>query len=189
MNQHARLDIPPRDQNDPDPHIAGMLTQARSAFGMIPNMYANMANAPGLLDTYTSGYTAFRAESNFTPIEQELVFLVISELNGCEYCMAAHSVVADVSSVPTRVTDAIRNGESLDEQQLEALATFTRVLFHTRGLPSQSDVDAFVESGYTERHVLYLVLAIAVKTISNYSNHLFDTPLDPAFRSREWHRK
>lgn len=188
MNHHARLGLPPRDQHDPDPQIAGMLTRARASIGMIPNMYANMANAPGLLETYTSGYAAFRAESGFDATEQELVFLVISERNGCDYCMAAHSVIADLSSVPTAVTDAIRSGGSLDDPRLAALATFTRVLFETRGRPAQSDVDAFVAAGYTERHVLYLLLALAVKTMSNYSNHLFDTSLDQAFRSREWHR-
>lgn len=188
MNEDARLGLAPRDQHDPDPRIAGMLSQARTALGMVPNMYANMANAPGLLETYMSGYAAFRAESGFDPVEQELVFLVISEQNGCDYCMAAHSVVADLSSVPTHVTDAIRSGKSLDEPRLEALATFTRVLLNTRGRPGQSDVDAFTTNGYTESHVLYLVLALALKTMSNYSNHLFDTPLDPAFRSREWRR-
>ncbi len=100
--------------------------------------------------------------------------------------MAAHSIVADLSKVPTTVTDAIRNGGSLEDPRLSALATFTRAMFETRGRPSQSDFDAFIAAGYTEQHVLYLVLALAVKTISNYCNHLFNTPLDPAFESREW---
>jgi AhpD family alkylhydroperoxidase len=155
---------------------------------MVPNMYANMANAPGLLETYMSGYAAFRAESGFDATEQELVFLVISEWNDCTYCMAAHSVVADLSKVPTSVTDAIRSDGVLDDPRLSALASFTRVLMETRGRPTQSDVDGFVAAGYTEQHVLYLVLALALKTMSNYSNHLFDTPLDRAFQSREWHR-
>lgn len=186
MNHHAQLGLPPRDQHDPNPRIADMLSQARASIGMIPNMYANMANAPGLLEAYTSGYAAFRAESGFDATEQELIFLVISERNSCEYCMAAHSIVADLSKVPTTVTDAIRNGGSLEDPRLSALATFTRAMFETRGRPSQSDFDAFIAAGYTEQHVLYLVLALAVKTISNYCNHLFNTPLDPAFESREW---
>jgi alkylhydroperoxidase family enzyme len=91
-----------------------------------------------------------------------------------------------MSKVPAAVTDAIRSGGALDDPRLSALATFTRVLFETRGRPTQSDVDGFVAAGYTEQHVLYLVLALALKTMTNYSNHLFDTPLDRAFQSRAW---
>lgn len=188
MNHHAQLGLAPRNQHDSDPRIADMLSKAKASLGMVPNMYATMANAPALLETYMSGYASFRAESDFNATEQELVFLVISEQNGCDYCIAAHSVVADISKVPTAVTDAIRNGGSLEDLRLSALATFTRVMFETRGRPAQSDLDAFISAGYTEQHVLYLVLAMALKTISNYSNHLFNTPLDRAFQSREWRR-
>ena len=74
----------------------------RRAGGMLPNMYANMANSPSLLQTYLEGYERFRASSGFTPTEQEVVFLVISRFNECTYCMAAHSFVADqMSGVPT----------------------------------------------------------------------------------------
>lgn len=180
------LGLPPRQIDDPDPHISALLVQAKNTVGMIPNMYANMANAPGLLAAYMSGYSDFRSESGFDRVEQELVFLVISERNQCEYCMAAHSFVADLAGVPPHVTDTIREAGTLDDQRLEALATFTRHLFDTRGRPTREHIDSFLAAGYTERHMLYLVLALAVKTLSNYTNHLFDTPLDAAFGSREW---
>jgi hypothetical protein len=56
----------------------------------------------------------------------------------------------------------------------------------SRGRPSAAMIRRFVEAGYTEQHVLEIVLAIAVKTLSNYVNHLFDTPLDKAFMIREY---
>ncbi len=55
-----------------------------------------------------------------------------------------------------------------------------------RGLPSQVEVLSFLNAGYTDRHVLGIVLAIGVKTLSNYSNHLTHTPVDAAFASRLW---
>jgi AhpD family alkylhydroperoxidase len=58
-------------------------------------MYAVMANSPGLLETYATGYAAFREASGFTPAEQEVVLLTVSHENGCEYCVAAHSFLAD----------------------------------------------------------------------------------------------
>jgi AhpD family alkylhydroperoxidase len=150
-------------------------------------MYAAMANSPALLETYMDGYDRFRNDSGFTPAEQEVVFLTISRNNGCDYCMAAHSLIADkISKVPPPVTEAIREGRAIPDAKLAALSTFTETLLATRGLPSKADVQAFLSAGYEERHVLEIILAIAVKTMSNYSNHLFHTPLDAMFVTREW---
>jgi alkylhydroperoxidase family enzyme len=72
------------------------------------------------------------------------------------------------------------------DRKLAALSAFTDVLLTKRGLPSKAEVEAFLAAGYEERQVLENILAIAVKMLSNYSNHLFHTALDPAFVSREW---
>ena len=113
--------------------------------------------------------------------------MVISHENGCEYCMAAHSTLADImSGVAPEVTDAIRNGTPISDLKLAALAEFTSVMFQTRGLPTEESVQAFLKAGFIERHILEVVLALAVKTLSNYSNHLFHTPLDEKFAARAW---
>jgi uncharacterized peroxidase-related enzyme len=153
---------------------------------MIPNMYARMANVSGPLETYRTGYDAFRQDSGLSPAEQEIVLLAISRTNGCTYCVAAHSAVADRAKVPTEVTDALRNGERLPDARLDALAAFTTTMVDKRGLPSRADVEAFLAAGFGEPDILQVVLAVAVKTISNYSNHLFHTPVDPAFAHRSW---
>jgi len=91
-----------------------------------------------------------------------------------------------MSKVPPPVTEAIREGREILDPKLAALSTFTDTMLTTRGLPSKADVQAFLRAGYEERHVLGIILAIAVKTLSNYSNHLFHTPLDEMFAGREW---
>lgn len=164
-----------------------ILEGAKKSIGAIPNMYANMVNSPGLLETYLHGYDVFRKESGFTPEEQEVVFLTVSYLNGCNYCMAAHSVIADnMSKVPADVTDAIREGREIGDEKLQALSAFTREMFVTRGRPSSEAAQAFLEAGYTERQILEIILALAVKTLSNYSNHVFGTEVDAMFQSRTW---
>lgn len=165
-----------------------MLAATQASLGMIPNMYARMANAPVLLQTYQDGYARFRSESMLSPAEQEVVFLSISVENGCEYCVAAHSYLSDHKArVANEVTDAIRDGAEIPDARLGALSRFTRHLVLTRGRPTRDAARAFFSAGFTETHVLYLVLAIAVKTISNYSNHLFETPVDDVFAERIWH--
>jgi AhpD family alkylhydroperoxidase len=133
------------------------------------------------------GYARFRKESGFTPAEQEVVFLTISRENGCHYCVAAHSTLADaVSAVPTAVTDAIRRGTPIPDPRLRALSEFTRLLLAKRGRPDRDDVAPFLAAGYTERQILEVVLAISVKTLSNWANHLFATPVDAMFAHRAW---
>ncbi len=159
-----------------------LLDDAKRRTGMIPNMYARMANAPVLLETYSDGYGRFRTESGFSPAEQEVVFLAVSLEHGCDYCVAAHSFIADkVSKVPTAVANAIRTHTVVPDVRLAALASFTQHLVATRGRPLRSEADAFLAAGFTETQILYIILAIAVKTISNYSNHMFDTPIDEVF--------
>lgn len=147
--------------------------------------YLTMANAPGVLTTYQHGYAYLRQNSGFTPQQQEVVFLTISVANGCGYCRAAHGTIADnMSKVPKEVTDAILDGKPAPDDTLGALQRFVQVMFDTRGKPEPSDVEAFKVAGFSERHVMEVILALAVKTLSNYTNHIFHTPVDDAFAGR-----
>jgi uncharacterized peroxidase-related enzyme len=187
MLAEYQLTLTPKTLDDANPEARALLENAKAQVGFIPNMYARMANSPGLFATYLDGYTRFRQQSGFTPVEQEVVFLTISRENGCEYCMGAHSVIADaMSRVPTAVTDALRDGAPIPDVKLAALNQFVRIMVVERGLPSRAEVDRFFSAGYSERHILEIVLAIAVKTLSNYANHLFHTPLDEVFAARAW---
>ncbi|MFC3677159.1 carboxymuconolactone decarboxylase family protein [Ferrovibrio xuzhouensis] len=189
MSAEYKLSLPFQSLETADPNAKAVLEKAKAQLGFIPNMYAGMANASGLLDTYLVGYARFRKDSGFTPAEQEVVFLTISRANGCDYCVAAHSLIADqMSKVPLPVTDAIRDGRPIPDPKLAALSTFTDTMLRTRGLPANADVEAFLAVGYSERQVLEIILAIAVKTLSNYANHLLHTPLDAMFASRVWQR-
>ncbi|MDE2344301.1 MAG: carboxymuconolactone decarboxylase family protein [Betaproteobacteria bacterium] len=182
MSSTARLSLPVQGLDSADAEARRVLERAKAQVGFIPNMYAGMANAPGLLETYLDGYDRFRKHSGLTPPEQEVVFLTVSRLNGCDYCTAAHSMIADkMSNVPAPVLTALREGRPLPDARLAALAAFTEVMFHSRGRPTATDLQAFTVAGYSERQALEIVLAMAVKTLSNYSNHLFHTEVDTAF--------
>jgi len=187
MENVAHLSLPAQSLETAEGRAKEALDTALTQFGMIPNMYAGMANAPGLLETYLFGYNLFRKESGFTPAEQEVVFLAISRVNECDYCMAAHSMIAEaVSKTPTQVIAALREDQPIDDPKLRALATFTRLMVESRGRPAEQDVQAFLAAGFIERHVLEIILAIGVKTLSNYANHVFHTKLDPRFEGHAW---
>jgi uncharacterized peroxidase-related enzyme len=187
MSSTYKLTLSTKTLEDAVPQAKPVLEQVKTSMGMIPNMYGDMANSPPMLQTYAQGYSLFREASGFTSAEQEVVFLTISRENECHYCMAAHSFVADnISKVPLEVTNAIRDGAPITDRKLAALATFSLTMFVTRGHPSKDDVADFLGAGYTETHILSIILALAVKTISNYSNHVFGTKVDQAFAGRTW---
>lgn len=180
------IGLGPITLNNADEQQNKILEKAKKANGMIPNMYRNMVNLPGLQDTYDIGYAHFREGSGFTPAEQEVVFLTSSIENGCGYCIAAHSYLADkVSKTPVEVTNAIREDKEIPDTKLKALSEFTKVMHTTRGNPSPEQAQAFLDAGYSEKNILAIILAMAVKTISNYSNHIFHTEIDDAFIGRK----
>jgi uncharacterized peroxidase-related enzyme len=176
---HTLDAITPATANDAQKEI---LDKAVKAVGFLPNMYANMVNAPAVLSTYLHGYALFRSESGLKPAEQEVVFLAVSQVNGCTYCTAAHSMIADKKSgVPAAVLQAIRAGQPVPDARLAALYALTAAMVKTHGRPDHTAVQAFLAASFHERDMLYIVLAIAVKTLSNYSNHAFATPVDDVF--------
>lgn len=187
MLSEYKITLPLKTINDAEPEAKALLEGAKKKMGFVPNMYNAMANSPGLLGTYMQGYTDFREKSGFSSMEQEVIFLAISQANGCEYCMAAHSFLAEAASgVPGDVTAAIRDGKQVPEMQLSALSVFARLMVTKRGLPSQSDVEAFLSVGYKEKDILEIIHAIAIKTISNYTNHIFHTEVDNIFSPHAW---
>ena len=190
MTNEAKLTLSPKTLESADPRAKPLLAKAKAQSGFIPNMYAGMANSPGLLQTYLDGYTAFRAHSGFTAAEQEVVFLTISRENGCDYCVTAHSMIADkVSKVPADVLSALRSGSSIADPKLAALGTFTSHMFTTRGRPTTASLQSFLDAGYSEAQVLEIILALAVKTLSNYANHVNNPKLDDAFAAYAWSPK
>ncbi len=164
-----------------------ILETTQKALGFIPNMYLGMAANTSTIDSYAYAYESFRKNSGFTPVEQEVIFLSVSYYNNCEYCLAAHSFVGDVmTKVPFEVTNAIRDGKEILDKKLNALYKFTTVMTEKRGWPSQDDLEEFLGVGYSEEHILGVITGIAVKTISNYSNHLTQPTLDKVFEERKW---
>lgn len=163
-----------------------LLEGARRTLGFIPGLYAGMAESPAALKAYTE-LSAIFSRSGLGPVEQQVVLLAVSVENACEFCVAAHSFVArNVTRVPPAVIDALRAGGSLPDARLDALAVFARRVVRSRGRVSEADLRAFLEAGYSQSQVLDVVLGVAMKTLSNYSNHVLDTPVDAPFAAERW---
>lgn len=162
-----------------------LLEAAQKATGFIPNLYATMAEAPALLEGYLALSKIFD-QSSFSPTERQIVLMTNNRLNGCDYCMAAHTTISQMQKVPQDVIDALRDGTSIGDAKLEALRVFAERVNLSRGWPEATDVDAFLDAGYTEQNILEVVLGTGLKVLSNYTNHVVGTPVDAAFAANAW---
>jgi len=161
------------------------LEAAVNAYGFIPNLTATMVESPALAKAYKTIGSIFD-ETTFDATEKQVVLLTVSRFNGCEYCVAAHSVIASMGNVAEEVVAAIRDDEPIGDPRLQALRQFVHRVTETRGWPDAADIQEFFVAGYGREHVLEIVLGIAMKTMSNYTNHIAGTPLDDAFETARW---
>lgn len=144
-----------------------------------------MAEAPTLLEGYLAISGVFD-KTSFSPTERQIVLMTSNRLNGCIYCMAAHTSISQMSGVPEDVVSALRNNTPIADTKMEALRQFTIVVVESRGWPREDQLDAFLNAGYTRQNILEVVLGTAMKVMSNYTNHIVNTPLDDAFKPNAW---
>ncbi len=163
------------------PYLQGAL----DGFGFVPNLLATMAEAPALLEGYMNLAGIFD-KSDMSETERQIILMTNNRLNGCVYCMAAHTMLSKMGGVPDDVIEALRNNTPIADPKLEALRTFAAVINESRGWPTDAQVETFLAAGYTRQTVLEVVLGTAVKTLSNYTNHVAETNLDGAFADLAW---
>lgn len=150
-------------------------------FGKIPNIVAAMSNAPVTLQNYAALGANF-AKSGFKPVEQQIIFLTISVENDCDYCTAAHSMALKGGfKIPAEVVAAIRAKTPTSDPQRDALIETVRELVRRKGYLSARLRNAFFAAGYSQTQLIDLLSAIAMKTLTNYLDHLAEVELDPAY--------
>ena len=162
-----------------------ILAEVQKSMGFVPNLFRVMAEAPAAAEAYASLKDIF-GRSSLSDTEQQTVLLSVSFVNGCNYCMAAHTTLANMKRVPSEIVEALRTGAPLADTRLDALATLTRSIVETRGWPDAAAKDTFFEAGYGTSEYLEVVVGVTMKTLSNYVNHAADTPLDAAFQTAKW---
>jgi uncharacterized peroxidase-related enzyme len=162
------------------------LAWAEKTYGAIPNLYRGFAANPATLKIYLAFNELLKAHGQLSPIEQQLVYLTISAENSCTYCVGAHSVLANMVKMPADLLDELRSQQPLSDPKLNQLREFTLSLMQHRGHLPEADLAALVSVGYEQGAVLEVLTILAQKTLSNYFNHLADTPLDEMFMSQQW---
>ena len=162
-----------------------LLAQSQKAFGMIPGLHAVMAEAPEVLEAYQRVHELF-VNSSFDNEELTVVWQTINIEHACHYCVPAHTAIAKSMNVSDDISEALRNETPLADSRLEALRTFTLSVVRDRGDVDNNTVQVFLNAGFTRRHILEVILGVSQKVMSNYTNHLANTPVDAPFKKFTW---
>lgn len=157
-------------------------------YGFLPNLFGVLAESPAAVQAYAAINKALE-QSALTPVEQQVVALTVSTTNACTYCVGAHSAVARMARMPEHILDELRDQRTLSDTKLNALRALTASIMDHRGWVPEADLERFTAAGYTRQHVLDVITLFALKTLSNYANHIAHTPLDPQFASQAWNAK
>ena len=170
--------------NAPD-NAKPLLKKSEESFGMVPNLHAVMAESPALLEGYQALH-ALAQKTSFSKEELTVVWQTVNVEHRCHYCVPAHTAIAKDMGVDDALIDALRNEEILSDTKLNALKQFTLSVVLERGNISDNTLQKFLNAGYAHQQVLDVILIVSQKVMSNYVNHLADTPLDKPFAKYEW---
>tara|TARA_R110001583_G_scaffold145698_1_gene297693 strand:+ start:16389 stop:16940 length:552 start_codon:yes stop_codon:yes gene_type:complete len=165
-----------------------ILEGAQKQMGVVPGLFAVMAESPQLLKAYTQLHQLF-TETSFDAEELTVVWQTINVEHECHYCVPAHTAIAHSMKVDPALTEALRNEAPLPTEKLQALKDLTLSVVRNRGNVSEQELSAFFAAGYGHQQVLEIILGLSQKVISNYVNHIAETTVDPMFKDFTWTKK
>ena len=153
--------------------------------GFLPNLYAQMANAPAVLEAYLT-LSDILGKTSFSPAEQQLILLTASVRNGCKYCVAAHSSGGRMAKLDKQAIEAVRDGNAIEDTRLQALRLFTEHQIETRGKVEAAAMESFRAAGFTEVQASEVLVGVSMKALSNSFSRMAQTPLDAMLAKMEW---
>jgi len=147
----------------------------KGQLGFVPNLYAYYAKN----ETALADLLAFQGrKTTLSNKEKEVVNLVTSQINGCDYCKAAHTAIGKMNGFNDEQVLEIRSGNISFDSKFDALAKFTTSVVESRGKASTEAKEAFFAAGYTEPNLIDVVVLIGDKIISNYLHNITQFEVD-----------
>ena len=172
----SRLSVPNLES---DTSASGQIyAQIKKAIGSVPNTFAAIAaHGPAALKAVLAADTVL-ASGNLNKRDQETIKLVISGVAGCDYCVAAHSLLGKLAGLKPEELKNIRDGKPTGDVKRDALVRFVRKLAATSGTVSDADFAAIKDAGYSDAQLIDISLAFATTVFTNVFNRINDTDID-----------
>jgi uncharacterized peroxidase-related enzyme len=157
---------------------AEVFQQIRKAAGGVPNTFAAIgALNPTALKAILQA-DGVLAAGFLSKQDQETIKLIVSVAAGCDYCVAAHSLLGKMTGLKPDVLTRLRAGEPTGDAKRDALARFVRILVTTSGTLAEQDFNAIKAAGYTDQQLVDISLAITLTVFTNVFNRINDTTVD-----------
>ncbi len=152
-------------------------------FGMVPNLAGVLAESPALLTSYWQTQINLLSSAALSPQEINVVQTSVAHANACQYCVAGHTAFGkmEIFGNTDEQMNAIRQDNPFDDPKMEALRDFTLLVLRNQGRMSSSQLQNFIDAGFSRQAALDVVACIAAKVMSNYANQIAMTPVDEAF--------
>ena len=148
-----------------------LLEGVQKKIGFLPNVFKTLAQAPAVLSSYLQQSAAL-GKTSLSATEKEAIFLATSQVNGCDYCLAAHTVFAGKAGLSALDILSARNG------QLNAFATLARQITESRGHLSNEQIAAARAAGINDSKIIEVIAHVASQTLTNYLNNVALTEID-----------
>jgi len=173
MDTTTNFKVPTKEEVTPqNQEILGNL---ESALGFVPNIYAAMGHSKNALANYL---TFSNGATSFSKKEKEVIDLAISQVNGCQYCQAAHTALAKMNGFDEKQILELRTGNASWDTKYQALAQISKSMAETRGNVDQKLVENFYAAGYNQENLVDLVMAAGIITITNIFHNMTKVPVD-----------
>jgi len=153
----------------------GIFDNLEKQVGFVPNLFATYAYSENALKNYLD-FSA--APSSLKAKEKEVVNLAVSQVNNCEYCLAAHTAIGKMSGFNDEQILELRQGKASFDTKLDALAAFAKNITENRGSTEEKVVQNYLSAGWTKENLIDTISLVGDKTISNYINNTLKTPVD-----------
>lgn len=165
--------VPARDEVSTDNQA--IFDDLSNTLGFVPNLYAFFAKNETALADYL---ILQNRKSTLRPKEREIVNLVVSQANECEYCLAAHTAIGKMQGFTDAEIIEIRRASISFDQRFDALANFVKQTATGRGRPSDEAKERLFAVGYNEANLVDIIIVIGDKIISNYLHSVTQIPVD-----------
>ena len=154
-----------------------LLEAVKKQLGVVPNLFRVVANSPAALEGYL-GLNGALGKGTLDARTRERIALTVAEINGCDYCLSAHTYLGkNLAKLDDAELAANREGGSSDAKANAALRFAAKVV-RERGHVSDVDVQAVKDAGYDDAQVIEIVLHVALNTLTNYVNEVAKTEID-----------
>ncbi|RKS28303.1 putative peroxidase-related enzyme [Pseudomonas sp. WPR_5_2] len=148
-----------------------LLEGVQKKIGFLPNVFRVLAQAPAVLASYLQNSAAL-GKTSLSATEKEAIFLATSQVNGCDYCLAAHTLFAGKAGLSSQEILSARQG------QLDAYALLARQLTESRGHLSGEQIAAARAAGINDAKIIEVIAHVASQTLTNYLNNVALTAVD-----------